>query len=62
MATQEDVEMIRTLARAVLGMCAIMRTHPDLTSTQHLDLGLIHGQLIKVTARLILDPPPDDPL
>lgn len=37
---------VRILYKAVLGMCAVMRTHPDLSATQHMDLGFIHGQLV----------------
>ena len=46
--SDEDTE---ALMKSVLGMCAIMRTHPDLSSTQQLDLGFIHGELIRLLER-----------
>jgi len=43
--SDEDIE---TLMKSVLGMCSVMRTHPDLSSMQQLDLGFIHGELIRL--------------
>ena len=55
---------IETLAKAVLGMCAIMRTQTDLTPEQQLDLGFIHGELIALRQAQGADIPnarePDD--
>ncbi len=45
------------IGKCLMGMCAIMRTHPDLSATQHLDLGFIHGEITKFTERWTPKPP-----
>ncbi len=52
------VEQMDTLSKAVLGMCAIMRTHPDLSAMAHMDLGHIHNSLIAL--RRSYEPPPSE--
>jgi hypothetical protein len=36
------------LAKALLTLTSIVRTHPDLSAVQQMDLGFTHGTLIKL--------------